>query len=89
MTDGKRCGVDEADACTSAQFCVQICQQWHHHSGYQLDTARISRQGRKLAVQVELHILHVGVVMRLLEQDDDRHDLTRMQFGLVQQLVLP
>ena len=42
VADGKRGGVDEADARATAQLCVQIGHQRHQQRGHQLDEALIA-----------------------------------------------
>src|SRR5213079_2742758 len=75
VADGKGSGVDEADAATLTQLCVQIGHQGHQHRGHQLDKTPIAHQGGKLAAQVTVDILGVvgfeGAIVRLVKQDQD------------------
>src|SRR5205823_6572904 len=85
VADGKGSGVDEADAATLTQLCVQIGHQGHQHRGHQLDKTPIAHQGGKLAAQVTVDILGVvgfeGAIVRLVKQDQDGHDLAGMELG--------
>lgn len=93
VTDGKGSGVDETDAGAATQVCVQVGDQWHKNRGHQLHEAVIAHQSWELTLQVALHILGVigfeGSRVGLMEQDNNRHDLTWMQLSRAQALALP
>ena len=92
VADGKRGGVNEANACTLTQSRMQIGHQGHQHRGHQLDKARIAHQCWKLAAQMALHIFSVigfeRAIVRLVEQDENGHDLTWMHLGQTVALAL-
>jgi hypothetical protein len=76
----------------ATQLRVQIGHQWDKDCGHQLDKTPIAHQGGKLAAQMTLDILGVvgfeGAIVRLLEQNDNRHDLTRVHLAWAQALSL-
>ena len=77
VADGKRSGVDEADASAAPQLRVQGGDQRKEDRGHQLHEARIAHQGGKLAAQMTVDILGVvgfeRTIVGLLEQDDNGH----------------
>lgn len=90
-TDDQRGGVDETGAATSAQLYVQI-SSGTSTEGINGSQALIAHQRGKLAAQVTLHILRIVrfecSIVRLMEQDDNRHNFARMHLGRSQALVL-
>ena len=92
VADGKRSGVDEADASAATQLRVQVGDQRNEDRGHQLHEARIAHQGGKLAAQMTVDILGVVgfecPVVRLLEQDDNGHHFTGIHLAWAYALVL-
>src|SRR6185437_11473355 len=82
-TDTQGGGVNEADACAGAELRVEIDGQGDHDPWHEGDEAGVADQLRELSAQMALDVLGVvaleGAVARLLEQDQDRHDLAGMQ----------
>jgi hypothetical protein len=77
--------IDEADAGTLAELRVQIDRQRQQDTRHERDKARIADELGELGAQLGLDVLRVealkGAVARLLEEDQDRHDLAGTQAG--------
>jgi hypothetical protein len=88
LTDGERCRVDEADAGARPELGIQIDGQRHQDAGHELDEATVAHELQKLTAQVPLDVFGVerlaGAGVRLLEEDQDRHELTGVQPPLPQ-----
>jgi hypothetical protein len=101
MAHGERGGVDETDPRTLPQLCVQVDRQRHEIARHESHEAGITQEGRKLLAQLDLDVLggeaFACPIPRLLEHDEDRQDLGRMQprrasplaCATAQQLALP
>lgn len=92
MADRKRRGADKADIGAFAQLRVQVDDQWQQDTRYQRDNAHVAHQQRELGAQLRLDSLGVvaleGALVGLLEEDQDRHDLTRTQPSRASALAL-
>jgi hypothetical protein len=75
--------VDEADARALSQLCVQVDGERYEETRHEVDEAGVTDQLRELSAQVGLHVLGIepfeGAISRLLKEDENRHDLCRMQ----------
>src|SRR5579859_5028 len=83
LADRQRRRVNEADAGTGTELMVQVDDERHQHGRQQFHEAGVADQLQKLATQMLLDVLGVErlerPVVRLLEQDRNRHDLAGMQ----------
>jgi hypothetical protein len=82
VTDGQRRRVDEADPRARPELGLQVDGEGKEHTRHELDEAAVAHKPRELVTPILLDLLRVerleGPLLRLLEADQDRHELARM-----------